>query len=97
MPEIRIAQGAYRPDVGKNVLAGDRLASFEIGNGIALKGGYAGLALSDPNARDIAAYETILSGDLAGNDGPSFANAGGVPASLRRLRWDACSAKVVSA
>ena len=27
--EIRVAQGTYKPDAGKNVLAGDRLASFD--------------------------------------------------------------------
>jgi hypothetical protein len=68
--EIWIAKGAYKPDAGKNVLAGDRLASFELKSGVALKGGYVGLAGSDPNSRDIAAYETILSGDLKGNDRP---------------------------
>ncbi len=66
--EIRIAQGMYKPDVGTNVLAEDRIASFELKSGIALKGGYAGIVYTDPNARDIAAYETILSGDLKGND-----------------------------
>jgi len=66
--EICIAQGIYKPDAGTNVLAGDRIASFELKSGAALKGGYAGLVYSDPNARDIAAYETILSGDLKGND-----------------------------
>ena len=33
-----------------------------------LMGGFAGVGASDPNARDITEYETILSGDLAGND-----------------------------
>ncbi len=66
--EIRVAQGIYKPDLGMNVIAGDRLASFELKSGIAVKGGYAGIVFSDPNARDIAAYETILSGDLKGND-----------------------------
>lgn len=66
--EIRVAQGTYKPDLGTNVVAADRIASFELKNGIALTGGYAGLIYSDPNARDIAAYETILSGDLKGND-----------------------------
>jgi len=68
--EIWIAKGIYKPDIGKNVLAGDRLVSFELKSGVALKGGYAGLALSDPNTRDITAYETVLSGDLKGDDRP---------------------------
>jgi hypothetical protein len=67
--EIRVAQGAYKPDAGKNVTAGDRNATFELKAGVALKGGYAGIGGPDPNARDIALYETILSGDLKGDDG----------------------------
>jgi hypothetical protein len=66
--EIWVAQGAYKPDAGKNVLLGDRTATFELRSGVAIKGGYAGLGKSDPNARDIAAYETILSGDLKSDD-----------------------------
>jgi len=66
--EIWIAQGLYKPDAGRNVVSGDRLASFELKSGVAIKGGYGGLLSSDPNARDIAAYLTILSGDLKGDD-----------------------------
>jgi hypothetical protein len=66
--EIRIAQGTYKPDKGKNVLPGDRFAAFELKSGAAFKGGYAGLGHADPNARDIAVYRTTLSGDLNGND-----------------------------
>jgi len=61
---------------GSEVTAGDRTATFQLINGIAIKGGYAGFGQPDPNARDIDAYETILSGDLYGNDGPDFANNG---------------------
>jgi predicted outer membrane repeat protein len=35
---------------------------------VAIKGGYAGFGGADPNARDIKLYETILSGDIFGND-----------------------------
>jgi len=66
--EIRVAQGGYKPDEGANKTPGDRRASFELGSGLALKGGYAGLGMPNPNARDITLYETILSGDLAGDD-----------------------------
>jgi hypothetical protein len=41
---------------------------------VAVIGGYTGLGTPDPNARDVVLYETILSGDLNGDDGPSFAN-----------------------
>jgi len=41
---------------------------FRLRNGIAIQGGYAGFGQPDPNARDIELYETILSGDLKGDD-----------------------------
>jgi len=69
--EIRVAQGIYKPDcnsVDPNG-TGDRTASFHMYNHVALKGGYAGLGLPDPNQRDITIFETVLSGDLLGNDG----------------------------
>jgi hypothetical protein len=68
--EICVAQGVYRPD--EDTLhsngTGDRTATFQLINGVTLKGGYAGFGQPDPNERDIKLYETILSGDLAGND-----------------------------
>ena len=67
--EIRVAQGTYKPDQGKNQTPRDREATFQLQNGVSIKGGYAGFAEPDPNARDTEAYETILSGDLASNDG----------------------------
>jgi len=72
--EIRVAQGVYRPDrdEGGNVNPGDREASFQLTSGLALYGGYAGITAPDPDERDISGYQTILSGDLAGDDGPNF-------------------------
>jgi predicted outer membrane repeat protein len=66
--EIRVAQGTYKPDQGAGQTAGNRNATFQLINGVTLSGGYAGLGVLDPNIRDIKQYETILSGDLAGND-----------------------------
>ena len=80
--EIRVAQGIYKPappglppqpptpppTPPPTGLLADRTATFQLKNGVAIKGGYAGFGTPDPNARDIDAYETILSGDLAGND-----------------------------
>jgi len=66
--EIRVAQGIYKPDEGVNQTPGDRRATFQIIDGVVIKGGYAGFGEPDPDARDIRIYETILSGDLAGND-----------------------------
>ncbi len=68
--EIRVAQGVYHP-AGPG---GDRASTFQLGTGVTLKGGYAGLGAPDPNARDPHLYEAILSGDLDGDDGPSFVN-----------------------
>jgi parallel beta-helix repeat protein/predicted outer membrane repeat protein len=62
--EIRVAQGIYKPDEGNNGRPGDQRASFCLINKVAIKGGFAGLGEPDPNARNIVAYETILSGDL---------------------------------
>ena len=66
--EIWVAQGVYRPDRGIGLMPGDRTATFRLISGVAIKGGYAGFGKPDPNARDIVKYETILSGDLDGND-----------------------------
>jgi len=75
--EIRVAGGLYRPDQGAAVTPGDRAAAFSLREGVSLLGGYRGLAGGgDPNDRDVAAFESVLSGDLAGDDGPDFANVG---------------------
>lgn len=57
--EIRVAAGAYVPDRG----TGDRAATFRMPNGVAILGGYSGLA-EDQNARDPQANQTILSGEI---------------------------------
>jgi len=66
--EICVAEGIYKPDQGGGQTIGDRTATFKLINGVTLKGGYAGFGETNPNARDIKLYETILSGDLDGND-----------------------------
>jgi len=68
--EIRVAQGIYKPDHGMNQNLGDREATFQLINDIALKGGYAGFGQTNPDARDFELYKTILNGDLADNDVP---------------------------
>ncbi len=74
--EIRVGQGTYKAD--RNDMnpdgTGDREATFQLINSLALMGGYAGIGAKDPNARDIELYETILSGDLLGDDGPDSVN-----------------------
>jgi len=74
--EIRVAQGSYRPDCGEGISPGEREATFQLKNGVTIKGGYAGLGRPHPGARHIDEYPTILSGDLAGNDEPDFVNYG---------------------
>jgi len=68
--QIRVAQGVYRPDesAAEPDGTGDRTATFQLINGVTIMGGYAGSGKTDPNVRDIVAYETILSGDLDAND-----------------------------
>jgi hypothetical protein len=85
--EIWVAHGIYRPDETSAVPngTGDREATFQLVNGVNLKGGYAGFGEPDPNARDIEEYETILSGDINGNDEDVFD-----PCSLRN---DPCRAE----
>jgi hypothetical protein len=67
--EIRVAQGVYTPDRGGSIAIGDHRASFRLISGVTLKGGFAGFGHPDPNVRDVDRFESILSGDLASNDG----------------------------
>lgn len=76
--EIWVAAGTYHPDEdeGSNVDSGDRTESFVIvWTGGALYGGFpsGGGTWGD---RDPNVYESILDGDLNGNDGEDFANNG---------------------
>ncbi|MEE8458731.1 MAG: choice-of-anchor Q domain-containing protein [Phycisphaerales bacterium] len=73
---IRVAQGTYVPDRDEANAGGtgDRETSFDLLDGVAIEGGYAGIGTPDPDARDIVGNETILSGDLLGDDGPDFTN-----------------------
>ena len=68
--EIRVAEGIYTPDSNSANPngSGDRYATFQLINSVALKGGYASAGAPDPNARHIELYETILTGDLNGDD-----------------------------
>jgi hypothetical protein len=62
--QIRVAQGIYKPDQGAGITLGDRTRAFQLINGVTMKGGYAGFGAPEPNARNIALYETVLSGDI---------------------------------
>lgn len=65
--EVWVARGVYRPD------ASDRTVSFELQSGVEILGGFKGDETSRVQ-RDWVANETVLSGDLFGNDGPNFFN-----------------------
>ncbi|MBN1786765.1 MAG: hypothetical protein JW806_00035 [Sedimentisphaerales bacterium] len=70
--EIHIAEGVYRPAGA----GGNRNTEFQLVYDVDVKGGYAGVGEPDPNVRNISYYETVLSGDLNGDDGPNFTNRG---------------------
>ncbi len=72
--EIRVAQGTYRPNDGIVIIGDHRELTFQLKNDVAVKGGYAGFGEPDPDTRHIKLYETILSGDLLGNDEHGFVN-----------------------
>ena len=78
--EIWMAAGTFTP-----TNTGDRAISFELENGVALYGGFKGeeefraereRSLPLVSGTSHFVYETILSGDLAGDDGPDFENNG---------------------
>jgi predicted outer membrane repeat protein len=64
--EIRVAAGTYYPDESTANPEGtnNRSDTFELINGVAIKGGYAGWGEPDPGVRNIKVYKTILSGDI---------------------------------
>ena len=64
--EIRVAQGTYRPGLPEE----SRNSTFQLSNGVTIKGGFAGYGESIPDLCDPYIYETILSGDLNGDDNP---------------------------
>lgn len=72
--EVWVADGVYTPDLGSEITLGDRNASFTINKDIIIRGGYGGYAqyyyglTYDPDCRNLRIYETILSGDLNGDD-----------------------------
>ena len=73
--EIWVAEGTYKPDEdeGGNVTLNDRIATFQLINGVGMYGGFTGSG-SSLEQRDWQTKETILSGDLLGDDGLDFAN-----------------------
>ena len=70
---VRIADGLYTPD--PSGLSDPRDATFQMQSGVRIEGGYAGFAAPNPDERDVDRFQTILSGDLTGDDGPAGRDA----------------------
>ena len=68
--EIWVAAGTYAPGPAGS----SRDATFRLRDGVGLYGGFAGTE-NLREERDPSVHETVLSGDLAGDDGPDFAGA----------------------
>ncbi len=66
--EIHVAQGIYKPDQGAEQTSGYKYTSFQLIDDVTVSGGYAGIFETDPNERNVAKYQTMLSGDLGGDD-----------------------------
>lgn len=66
--EIWVAAGTYLPDQ-----PGQPLTAFELKSGVALYGGFSGTE-TQREQRDPVRLQTILSGDLNGDDGINWAN-----------------------
>ncbi|MCB9855208.1 MAG: hypothetical protein H6818_05925 [Phycisphaerales bacterium] len=64
---IRVGQGSYRPSFLTDG-ADPKSATFRLPADITIKGGYAGFGAVDPDLNDPAGFETILTGDLNGDD-----------------------------
>jgi hypothetical protein len=62
--KIHVARGVYRPAPA----GGDKMATFQLADGVAMLGGFAGAGAEDPDAREVSTFKSVLSGDLNGND-----------------------------
>ena len=64
---IRVADGTYQPDDGLAFIPefdAFRNLTFQMIDGITVRGGYPGVGAPDPDARDINTYPTILTGQI---------------------------------
>lgn len=65
--QLWLAAGTYRPGSP----TAPRTATFRLKNGVGIYGGFNGTE-TDLSQRDPVAHETVLSGDLQGDDAPDF-------------------------
>lgn len=65
--EIWVAEGVYKPDQGTGITPGDRTATLQLKNNVAILGGFSGTEIL-ADQRNPSVNLTVLSGDLAGND-----------------------------
>ena len=79
--EIWLAEGLYLPST-----TGDRAESFELGDNVRIYGGFLGVETSLDD-RLGSVHETILSGDLLGDDGPGFTNRADNSLHVVTLSW----------
>jgi len=73
--DIWVAAGTYKPTSDYGLGIGDRGKHFRIIDGVGIYGGFDGTETA-LDQRDVQNNVTILSGDLAGDDGPNFVNNG---------------------
>lgn len=73
--QIWVADGTYYPDQGVAQTNDDRTSTFQLCNGVALYGGFAG-GETMLSQRNVLMNVAMLSGDLMQNDGANFAGNG---------------------
>ncbi len=73
--EIRVAVGEYRPSSAG--LTDPRDATFQLVNGVTIRGGYSGFLSSAGDVQDVDRYESILTGDLNNDDDVEGPGGGG--------------------
>ena len=73
--QVRVASGIYHPDDGVGQTPGNRNATFALKQAVPIYGGFQS-AGGSWSQRDAGNNETVLSGDLTGNDQSGFVNYG---------------------
>ncbi len=89
--EIWVAAGTYYPDRG----TGDPLLAFEVPDNVSIFGGFGGRE-ECRDERDWIANETVLSGDLNGDDEPNYDTGNSCCRNFGPCEDAECRAKVVT-